>query len=87
MTPLYLAESVKPTMRMKHFTTNLLLILSIFLAGCAKPDVKYSDLRPATTATVSGDAVTIHRRGVDAAFHGSVVGAVPLLRLPSCLTE
>ena len=45
---------------MKHFTTILLLSLSVFLTGCATPDVKYSDLSPATTATVSGGTVTIH---------------------------
>ncbi len=45
---------------MKHFTIILLLSFSVFLTGCSKPDVKYSDLRPATTATVSGDTVTIH---------------------------
>jgi len=45
---------------MKHFTTILLLSFSVFLAGCSNPDVKYSDLSPATTATVSGDTVTIH---------------------------
>jgi len=45
---------------MRHFATILLLSVSVFLAGCSKPDVKYSDLRPATTATVSGDTVTIH---------------------------
>jgi hypothetical protein len=28
--------------------------------GCATPDVKYSDLRPATTASVFDDLVTIH---------------------------
>jgi hypothetical protein len=32
----------------------------VLLGGCAKPDVKYSDLRPATTATISGSTVTIH---------------------------
>src|SRR6267142_1520403 len=45
---------------MNRFATILLLSLSLFIAGCSKPDVKYSDLSPATTATVSGDAVTIH---------------------------
>jgi len=30
------------------------------LAGCATPDVKYSDLQPATTATVASNTVTIH---------------------------
>jgi hypothetical protein len=45
---------------MNRFATILLLSLSVFLTGCAKPDVKYSDLSPATTATISGDTVTIH---------------------------
>ncbi|MDD5141489.1 MAG: hypothetical protein PHY43_14665 [Verrucomicrobiales bacterium] len=45
---------------MRYFATILLLSLSVFLSGCAKPDVKYSDLKPATTATVSGSTVTIH---------------------------
>jgi hypothetical protein len=51
---------VAPTSRMNRFATTLLLALSVFLAGCARPDVKYSDLSPATTATISGDTVTIH---------------------------
>ena len=46
--------------RMNRIATILVLGLTIFLKGCAKPDVKYSDLSPATTATVSGDNVTIH---------------------------
>jgi hypothetical protein len=37
----------------------LLVSLSVFLTGCATPDVKFSDLSP-TTATVSNNAVTIH---------------------------
>jgi len=45
---------------MKHFATILLLSFSVFLTGCSKPDVKYSDLSPATTATISDDTVTIH---------------------------
>jgi len=45
---------------MNRIAAILLLGLTGFLAGCAKPDVKYSDLSPATTATVSGDTVTIH---------------------------
>jgi len=45
---------------MRYFASILLLSLSAFLSGCAKPDVKYSDLRPATTATISGSTVTIH---------------------------
>jgi len=51
---------VRQTTRMKHFITILLLSFTVFLAGCSKPDVKYSDLRPATTATISGSTVTIH---------------------------
>jgi len=51
---------IRPTLHMNRFVTILLLSLSVFLTGCAKPDVKYSDLSPATTATVSGDTVTIH---------------------------
>ena len=45
---------------MKQLTAILLLCGCAFLAGCSKPDVKYSDLRPATTATVSSDVVTVH---------------------------
>ena len=45
---------------MNRFAIILLLSVSVLLAGCAKPDVKYSDLRPATTATISGSTVTIH---------------------------
>ncbi|HXC97835.1 MAG TPA: hypothetical protein VN048_00750 [Verrucomicrobiae bacterium] len=37
----------------------LLVSLSVFLTGCATPDVKFSDMSP-TTATVSNNAVTIH---------------------------
>ena len=32
----------------------------IFLSGCDKGDVKYADLSPGTTATVSSNTVTIH---------------------------
>ena len=46
--------------RMNRIATILLLSLTVFLTGCAKPDVKYSDLSPATSATISGDTVTIH---------------------------
>jgi len=51
---------VRPLRAMNRFATILLLSLSLFVAGCSKPDVKYSDLSPATTATISGDTVTIH---------------------------
>ncbi len=50
----------RPTICMRYFAIILLLSLSVFLSGCAKPDVKYSDLKPASTATVSGGTVTIH---------------------------
>ena len=53
-------ENVTPTPRVNRIATVLLLALSVLLSGCAKPDVKYSDLRPATTATISGSTVTIH---------------------------
>jgi hypothetical protein len=47
-------------MRMNRFVPILLLSLSVCLTSCAKPDVKHSDLRPAITASVSDDTVTIH---------------------------
>ena len=34
--------------------------ISVVLTGCATPNVKYSDLRPPTTATASGDTITVH---------------------------
>jgi hypothetical protein len=40
---------------------TFLLINSVFLVSCgAASDVKYADLRPATTATISRDTVMIH---------------------------
>ena len=48
---------------MKRFATILLLSLSVVLTGCHKPEVKFSDMRPTPTATVSGDTVTIHLGG------------------------
>ena len=36
------------------------LAMSLLLLGCANPDVRYSDLKPATTATVAGETVTVH---------------------------
>ena len=45
---------------MKRIAASLALALSVFLAGCATPDVKYSDLQPPTCATVAGDTVTVH---------------------------
>jgi hypothetical protein len=34
--------------------------LCLLLTGCATPDVKYSDLSPATTGTLSSATLTIH---------------------------
>jgi hypothetical protein len=51
---------VSPIPHMNRFTTILLLSVSVFLMGCAAPNVKYSDLSPATTASVSGGTVTVH---------------------------
>ena len=45
---------------MSRFTTIFILTVGVLLTGCATPAVKYSDLRPPTTATVSGDTVTVH---------------------------
>jgi hypothetical protein len=46
--------------RMNRITAMFLLILTGLLVGCATPDVKYSDLKPTTTASVSGDTITVH---------------------------
>jgi len=45
---------------MKQIAVAFLLMLTVLLTGCATPDVKYSDLQPAITATVLGDTVTVH---------------------------
>jgi hypothetical protein len=45
---------------MNRITIAFLLALTALLTGCATPDVKYAELQPATTATVVGDAVTVH---------------------------
>jgi len=45
---------------MNRFPTIFFLAISVLLTGCATPNVKYSDLRPPTTATVSGDTITVH---------------------------
>jgi hypothetical protein len=37
-----------------------ILTMTVLLAGCTSPDVKYSELQPPTTATVAGDIVTVH---------------------------
>jgi hypothetical protein len=46
-------------MSMNRVTTIFPLLLGVLLTGCAAPDVKFSDLSP-TTATISGDTVTVH---------------------------
>jgi hypothetical protein len=43
---------------MRYFAPILILVASVFLAGCRKPEVKFTDMRP--TATVSSNAVTVH---------------------------
>ena len=50
-------------LRMKRFVAILLVTVGVLLSGCATPNVKYSDLRPPTTATVSGDTLTVHLGG------------------------
>ena len=49
-----------PDLRMSRTTTSFLAMVAVLVTGCAAPDVKYADLQPATTATVDGDAVTVH---------------------------
>jgi hypothetical protein len=48
---------------MKRYAAILLLSLTVFLTGCHKPEVKFTDMRPSPTATVSGNTVTIHLGG------------------------
>jgi len=49
--------------RMKKLTTIILLAVCVFLTGCHKPEVKFTDMRPTPTATVSDGAVTVHLGG------------------------
>ncbi len=58
--PPCLTTVVMPEPRMNRIAGVLLLGLTVVLAGCATPDVKYSELQPPTTATVAGDTVTVH---------------------------
>jgi hypothetical protein len=44
---------------MNRASMILLVSLSVFLTGCATPDVKFSEMST-TTATISNNAVTIH---------------------------
>jgi len=45
---------------MNPFVAIFLLSVGVLLTGCATPNVKYSDLRPPTTATLSGETITVH---------------------------
>jgi hypothetical protein len=45
---------------MNRIAASFLVAITVLLAGCATPDVKYSDLQPPTTATLAGDTVTVH---------------------------
>ena len=45
---------------MRRVHPTALLIVSLLFTGCATPNVKYADLRPPSTATVSGNIVTVH---------------------------
>ena len=49
-----------PDFRMSRVVATLLALLTVLLAGCAAPDVRYADLQPAPTATVAGETVTVH---------------------------
>ena len=48
---------------MRYLTAILLLSLTLVLTGCHKPEVKFTDMRPNPTATISGDTVTLHLGG------------------------
>ena len=48
---------------MKRFATILILVASVFLTGCHKPEVKFTDMRPTPTATISTNSVTVHLGG------------------------
>jgi len=45
---------------MNRFAAIFFSAVDILLSGCATPNVKYSDLQPPTTASVSEDAVMVH---------------------------
>jgi hypothetical protein len=45
---------------MKRLAAVLLLSFTVLLTGCHKPEVKFTDMGPSPTATVSGQNVTIH---------------------------
>jgi hypothetical protein len=46
--------------RMNRTAKVFLLAATVLSAGCAAPDVKYSDLHPAPTAILAGNTVTLH---------------------------
>jgi hypothetical protein len=45
---------------MNRIVAFLLVAMTVSLAGCATPEVKYSDLQPPTTASAAGGTVTVH---------------------------
>jgi len=48
---------------MKRIVTILFLVASMFLTGCHKPEVRFTDMRPTPTAAVSDGTVTVHLGG------------------------
>lgn len=48
---------------MKRLATILILVVSVLLTGCRKPEVKFTDMRPTPTATASDSTVTVHLGG------------------------
>ena len=48
---------------MNRFATILLLSYCVVLTGCHKPEVKFTDMRPTPTATITNGAVTVHLGG------------------------
>ena len=45
---------------MDQFAIILVLTFSVLLNGCATPNTKYSELRPPSTAAISGEMITLH---------------------------
>jgi len=48
---------------MKKFVPILILAVGVFLVGCDKPEVKFTDMRPPPTATLSSNVVMVHLGG------------------------
>ena len=49
-----------PDYEMRSGSAALLLSMTLATTGCAKPDVRHSELEPAPTATLVGSTLTIH---------------------------